>query len=220
MFRLNEKAGKFQYIASDEKFKEDIELPDRVVCVNNGAFDLEQKGLSGFYVWLGYRHDDSGSVESSMKSVLQRTAHTIGKWLQGQNGIKYEIDDYWKEFEMFRVWAGREESVEESFVVVERELHVPGTDIILEAGDKIRFREFMKHSGSVSASGSGYSVHIGTKNPDDNVDNIDFADFTQHVRDLAARGYVFKRDGKTFSSSAVLSDLKNTDGSYDVWVVK
>ena len=101
-------AGKFKCISSDQDLKERVELPDRVVLTDNGAFDLEQKGMSGFYVWLGYQHDESGSSEISMKSVLQRTAYEVGKWMQGKYNTKYNIEDKWKDFEMFRVYVEKD----------------------------------------------------------------------------------------------------------------
>lgn len=135
-------AGKFVCVSSDEDLKERVELPDRVVLVNNGAFDLEQKGLSGFYVWVGYRHDDSGSSEISMKSVLQKTTHSVGKWLQEYAGTKYEVDDFWKDLEMYRVWAGGENmdvdrKKKDESIEIKEDCQIPGTDIVLEAGDKI-----------------------------------------------------------------------------------
>lgn len=135
-------AGKFVCVSSDEDLKERVELPDRVVLVNNGAFDLEQKGLSGFYVWIGYKHNDSGSSEISMKSVLQKTTHSVGKWLQEYAGTKYEVDDFWKDLEMYRVWAGGENmdvdrKKKNESIEIREDFRIPGTNIVLEKGDMI-----------------------------------------------------------------------------------
>lgn len=94
---------KFICVSSDKDLKDSVKLPDRVVLTNGGAFDLEQKGKSGWYVWVGYEHKGWKS-EPTMQSVVARTAEEVGRWLSKTYAGKYNVDNFWKTQDMFRVW--------------------------------------------------------------------------------------------------------------------
>lgn len=95
---------KFICVSGEKDLKDSVKLPDRVVITGGGTFDLEQKGKSGWYVWVGYEHKGWKS-EPTMQSILARTAEEVGRWLSKTYGGKYNVDNFWKTQDMFRVWV-------------------------------------------------------------------------------------------------------------------
>ena len=95
---------KFICVSGEKDLKDSVKLPDRVVLTNNGAYDLEQKKMSGWYVWVGYEHK-SWKSEPTMQSILARTAEEVGRWMSKKYVGKYNVDNFWKTLDMFRVWV-------------------------------------------------------------------------------------------------------------------
>lgn len=93
-----------------------VELPDRIVLTDNGAYDLEKQGIDGFYTWVGYRHNGSRS-EAKMAREVKNTAYNIVvpalvEYCQHHGVEVYEddviMDDYIDKLDMFRVWVDSE----------------------------------------------------------------------------------------------------------------
>ena len=53
-----------------------IDLPDRIILTDNGAFDLESQGMNGVYTWVGYKHKGSKS-EQQMARAVEDAAYDI-----------------------------------------------------------------------------------------------------------------------------------------------
>lgn len=87
------------------EFKRYNNLPDRVVSTDNGAYDLEQKGLSGYYVWIGYKHNAKGSTEPKMKKIVEDTARDVAHRMEAEFGGKVVVEDKWNTTDMYRVYS-------------------------------------------------------------------------------------------------------------------
>ena len=84
-----------------------ITLPDRVIISACGAYDLEKKGMSGYYTWIGYQHKGWAS-ENKMIPIIRDVADQIAKYLSNKYNGKAIVQDYIKSFDMYRVYIETE----------------------------------------------------------------------------------------------------------------
>lgn len=82
---------------------EDIKLPERVVLFDNGAYDLEQNGKSGFYTWVGYKHKGSRS-EPRMDQIVSNVAYEIAELWSSRYAAKAVVQDYIRSLDAYRVY--------------------------------------------------------------------------------------------------------------------
>ena len=92
--------GKFTLVRD---FGNAIELPERVVLTDNGCYDLAKQGKSGYYAWIGYKHDESGRSEAKMNNVIRKTAQDIAKYWKEQYGKEAVVEDFIHSVDMYRV---------------------------------------------------------------------------------------------------------------------
>lgn len=85
-------------------------LPERIVLTDNGAADLEAKGINGYYVWIGYEHKAWAS-ERKMNALVATTAQNIAKYLSKTYSTQAIIQDYIKDLDMYRVYVQVDEKV-------------------------------------------------------------------------------------------------------------
>ena len=84
----------------------DIIVPENIVFTDNGAYDLEKAGISGYYTWIGYEHTSNGS--SNMKSSKQLEKYVYNEVVPIFEDIfnsKVVVDDKRDTTDMFRIWA-------------------------------------------------------------------------------------------------------------------
>lgn len=104
---INEEAktGKFIY---DDISKFDIELPVepcKVVLVNQGAYDLEQKGKSGHFTWVTYVHPGKyGKSQKKMDPIIEDVANQIADMYKEKYGKEAIVEDHIDSLDMFRVY--------------------------------------------------------------------------------------------------------------------
>lgn len=82
---------------------EDIKLPERVVLFDNGAYDLEQNGKSGFYTWVGYNHRGVRS-EPRMNQLVANIAHEIAELWSSKYEAMAVVQDYIRSLDAYRVY--------------------------------------------------------------------------------------------------------------------
>lgn len=84
-----------------------VSLPDRITLTDNGAYDLEKKGIDGCYVWVGYEHKGSRS-EAKMAKVVKDAAYDIVApalaKLCGKSVDDVKIENHIDSSDMYRVW--------------------------------------------------------------------------------------------------------------------
>lgn len=83
----------------------DIRLPDRIVLTDNGAYDLEKRGIKGYYVWVGFEHDLRNN--SKMLRVVEDAARNIvAPALANYCKVNdVHIEDRTSTTDMFRLWV-------------------------------------------------------------------------------------------------------------------
>ena len=100
------KTGKFIY---DDISKFDIELPVepcKVVLVNQGAYDLEQKGKSGHFTWVTYVHPGKyGKSQKKMNPIIEDVANQIADMYKEKYGKEAIVEDHIDSLDMFRVYV-------------------------------------------------------------------------------------------------------------------
>ena len=111
--KLNESIEKKKYLKEDAEnsghfiFKRYDNLPPRIVSTDNGAYDLEQKGLSGRYTWIGYQHK-SMRTEQGMRQAVEDAANEIARRMKDEFGGDVKVEDKWKTTDMYRVYSVKE----------------------------------------------------------------------------------------------------------------
>ena len=111
--KLNESIEKKKYLKEDAEnsghfiFKGYDNLPPRIVSTDNGAYDLEQKGLSGRYTWIGYQHKLM-RTEQGMRQAVEDAANEIARRMKDEFGGDVKVEDKWKTTDMYRVYSVKE----------------------------------------------------------------------------------------------------------------
>lgn len=86
-----------------------VELPEDIILTWNGAADLENKGISGYFTWVGYKHKGRGQ---SRKTMLRRVEDSVYDLILPAFA-KYcnvdeddiNVDDFSNSVDMYRVWV-------------------------------------------------------------------------------------------------------------------
>ena len=84
-----------------------VDLPDRIILTDNGAYDLEQQGINGVYTWVGYRHKGSKSESRMVKEVKNVARDIVAPALADYVSLPEKdahIDDFTDTLDMVRVW--------------------------------------------------------------------------------------------------------------------
>ena len=86
--------------------------PRVAVFTNNGTADLEEKGLSGYSVWVGYRHKGSRSSsvsEKKMKAFIRNEVIPAFEEFITESGETFEteavVEDFTSTTDMVRIYA-------------------------------------------------------------------------------------------------------------------
>ena len=91
-----------------DKLKAKIKEPDYIVFTNNGVADLDKKGLTGYYVWVGYVHAgrNGRSDPKRMRAIenkLEDIAEALADIAKGDvNDVV--IEDFTRSFDMYRLY--------------------------------------------------------------------------------------------------------------------
>lgn len=83
------------------------------VFTNNGTADLEEKGLSGYSVWVGYKHKGSRSssvFEKKMKAFIRNEVIPAFEEFITESGETFEntevvVEDFTSTTDMVRLYA-------------------------------------------------------------------------------------------------------------------
>lgn len=80
------------------------------VFTNNGTADLERQGLSGYSVWVGYRHKGSRSSKvferKTLAFVYAKVVPAFEKFLtESGETSKVVVEDFTAATDMFRLYA-------------------------------------------------------------------------------------------------------------------
>lgn len=90
--------GKFECLDIADEIKSALgntETADRIVTTNNGFYDLEKQGLSGYGVWLGYSHKGYASekkMNSYIREIIPQVKEVMVKVLN-EKGVKCNEGD-------------------------------------------------------------------------------------------------------------------------------
>lgn len=95
-------------IPVDLELKKMFTDPDYLSITDNGGVDLELKGLTGYYVWVGYVHEgrNGRSDPKRMKSV-QNKLYDIAKALAviaNRNVNEVVVEDFVRPCDMYRLY--------------------------------------------------------------------------------------------------------------------
>lgn len=86
-----------------------IDLPERITILGGGgAHDLEQKGISGYYTYVGYRHKGGRSESKMARTAIQVAYDVVAPALAYYAGVDEDdvnIDDFINSMDMVRVWV-------------------------------------------------------------------------------------------------------------------
>ena len=87
----------------------DVNVPERIIFTDNGAYDLEKEGITGYYTWVGYEFDEKGHSDTKLERELEKYVYDVIKpAFKGKFGIsdsKVMIEDRRATSAMFRVWV-------------------------------------------------------------------------------------------------------------------
>ena len=83
-------------------------IPERIIFTNNGAYDLEQKEIFGYYTWVGYQHKSMRS-ERKMAELIEKFARTevVDAFANTFNLPinQVHVEDHINTTDMFRIWV-------------------------------------------------------------------------------------------------------------------
>lgn len=86
----------------------DVRIPDKIIFTDNGAYDLEREGITGYYTWIGYEHSASGAPSKALEKVLEKYVYEevvpAFKNLFGVGENMIIVDNKLDSSDMFRVW--------------------------------------------------------------------------------------------------------------------
>lgn len=94
----------------------------RPVFTDNGAYDLEKAGLSGYYVWVGYRHSARGASEARKNKMLKEFVYNsvlplFEEFVDGSGEGNVEdivVEDKLATTDMFRLYVVTGKKIAES----------------------------------------------------------------------------------------------------------
>ena len=106
------KLGHFENISSYFRNYFNVD-PHVAVFTNNGTADLEEKGLSGYSVWVGYKHKGSRSSkvsEKKMKAFIRNEVIPAFEEFITESGETFEnpevvVEDFTSTTDMVRLYA-------------------------------------------------------------------------------------------------------------------
>lgn len=82
--------------------------PEYLVITDNGCTDLELKGLSGYYVWVGYAHEGrNGRSDPKRMKGVQSKLYDIAKALAEvtkRNVNDVVVEDFVRIYDMYRLY--------------------------------------------------------------------------------------------------------------------
>lgn len=79
---------------------EDFETPEGFIFTNNGCADLERKGISGVYLWVGYKY----SKKRQLRTKLPNFAYMVKMKMQQIYGKPVVMDDFTSSMSMYRLY--------------------------------------------------------------------------------------------------------------------
>lgn len=83
--------------------EEDFTDNEKIVFTDNGAYDLEKKGINGVYLWVGYEHK-GGRSNRKLGEEACNVAYKVGEYLDKKyNGLS-RVDNFISSSDMCRVW--------------------------------------------------------------------------------------------------------------------
>ena len=87
----------------------DITAPEGLVFTNNGCYDLEKDGITGYYAWIGYKFDERGRavprLERELEKYVYDTVKPAFKSLFGVTDHEVIVEDRRATSATFRVWV-------------------------------------------------------------------------------------------------------------------
>lgn len=90
------------------ELRKKITEPDYLVITDGGAYDLEKKGLSGYYVWVGYVHEGrNGRSDPKRMKGVQNKLYDIAKALAEvtkRNVNEVVVEDFVRPMDMYRLY--------------------------------------------------------------------------------------------------------------------
>ena len=110
--------GKFKVLDLTDEIRNTLDKSnesEKVITTNNGFYDLEQKGYSGYGTWLGYEHGKWSSnkkMNSYIRSIIPVVKKVMIKALNNKNFTESDIvvDDFIYESDMIRLYIIDEKS--------------------------------------------------------------------------------------------------------------
>lgn len=95
-------------IPVDLELKKMFTDPEYLVITDNGGTDLELKGLSGYYVWVGYVHEGrNGRSDLKRMKGVQSKLYDIAKALAEvtkRNVNDVVVEDFVRLYDMYRLY--------------------------------------------------------------------------------------------------------------------
>lgn len=90
------------------ELRKKITEPDYLVITDGGSPDLEEKGLSGYYVWVGYKFASrTGRSDPKRMKGVQNKLYDIAKALAEvtkRNVNEVVVEDFVRPMDMYRLY--------------------------------------------------------------------------------------------------------------------
>lgn len=79
---------------------ENSATPEGFIFTDNGCTDLENKGIKGVYLWVGYKHSKARWLSKKLPSFV----YTVKRKMQQIFGKPVEIEDFTTSTDMYRLY--------------------------------------------------------------------------------------------------------------------